>query len=520
MLQFVHARYRTDIEMLYSLILECKALLCRMLVTDPAQRATMTEVLASTWLNKGYEVQPETHLVPREPLRVDELDSEVIRGMAGFEFGTVQQVENSLREVLMGASYRAALADWEQRRDKMRKDKGWANEASQGNDEAFFDSNSSVNTTTPLSPSKSKGSRRFSGLDFYKKKLFNGYAKGEEEKQGTNGSSNSRGLDTSQYAEPLDPTRGFHPLISIYYLVREKMERERVYGPGQFASSELSVANQQHLLEQYSMGAAPPAQNGRQSAQGTFAMQVPRLPLPESSHILGTTYDTMPSPNGIQTPLSTYQSQALPRPRTRGESLAPADTASRNAAVIGAGIMQHPDEDRERSQLDTLNRIPGENKHQRSHSLSQPVPPSVTSPSHRNTSGPYPPAATSLQPDTLPEEAFEGNLPERRLPFDRAYPVSARRESEQPRRSDLLSPIQSLSLAEKSGLQRSGSLAHPRTPPKENMYHNTAPQSVPHKRQSILPNPSMPPSSAPVSHVSSTPAPVDAKPVYLKGLFR
>lgn len=501
------------------MILECKALLCRMLVTDPAHRATMTEVLASTWLNKGYEAQPETHLVPREPLRVDELDSEVIRGMAGFEFGTVQQVENSLREVLTGAAYKATLADWEQRRDKMRKDKGWANEASQGNDEAFFDSNSSINTTTPLSPSKSKGSRRFSGLDFYKKKLFNGYAKGEDERQAPNGPPGSRGLDTSQYAEPLDPTRGFHPLISIYYLVREKMERERVYGPGQFASSELSVANQQHMLEQYSMGAAPPAQNGRQSAQGTFAMQVPRLPLPESSHILGTTYDAMPSPNGIQTPLSAYQSQALPRPRTRGESLAPADTASRNAAAIGAGIMQHPDEDRERSQLDSLNRVPGENKHRRSHSLSQPVPAPVTSPGYRNTSGPYT-AGASVQPDALPEEASERNLPDQPLAVDMAQRTPARRESEQPKRSDLLSPMQSLSLAERSGLQRSGSLAHPRTPPKESFNHNTAPQSVPHKRQSIIPSASMPQSSTPVSYVSSNPTPVDAKPVYLKGLFR
>ncbi|KAJ9112601.1 hypothetical protein QFC19_000621 [Naganishia cerealis] len=499
---------------------ECKALLCRMLVTDPTQRATMTEVLASSWLNKGYEVQPETHLVPREPLRIDELDTEVIRGMAGFEFGTVQQVEHRLREVLTGSSYRAALADWEQRRDKMRKDKGWANEASQGNDEAFFgSSNSSINTTTLLSPSKSKGNRRFSGLDFYKKKLFNGYSKGEEEgKHTTNGSSNPRGSDTLQYLEPLDPTRGFHPLISIYYLVREKMERERVYGPGQFASSELSVANQQHMLEQYSMGQAPLAQHGRQSAQGNFAMQVPRLPVPESSHILGTTYDPMPSPNGVQTPSAAYQSQALPRLRARGESIAPADTATRNAVVIGAGIMQHPDEDHERSQLDALNRIPGENNHRRSHSLSQPVPTSVTSPGYRSTSGAH---TAPVQTDTLIEETSYGNPPDDGpMAIDLAYHAATpRRESEQPKRSDLLSPIQSLSLAEKSGLQRSGSLAHPRTPPKENMYHNTAPQSVPHKRQSIIASASMPQSSGAASHVSSTSAPVDAKPVYLKGLF-
>lgn len=38
-----------------------------------------------------------------------------------------------------------------------------------------------------------------------------------------------------------DPTRGYHPLLSIYYLVRERMERDRIYGPGVFASSTLSL---------------------------------------------------------------------------------------------------------------------------------------------------------------------------------------------------------------------------------------------------------------------------------------
>ncbi|CDO69735.1 hypothetical protein BN946_scf184697.g7 [Trametes cinnabarina] len=51
--------------------------------------------------------------------------------------------------------------------------------------------------------------------------------------------SNSSLLETQR--EPADPCYGFHPLISIYFLVREKMEREKVYGPGHFASSQLSL---------------------------------------------------------------------------------------------------------------------------------------------------------------------------------------------------------------------------------------------------------------------------------------
>lgn len=499
---------------------ECKALLCRMLVTDPAQRATMTEVLASPWLNKGYDAQPDTHLVHREPLRVDELDAEVIRGMAGFEFGTAEQVETRLREVLTSVTYRLALSDWEQRRDKTRRDKGWANEASQGNDDPLVESsNESIDTNTPLSPSKSsnksKINRRFSGLDFYKKKLFNGNSKTEDENKHSSGGSRNSGPDSSRYKEPLDPTRGFHPLISVYYLVREKMERERVYGPGRFASSELSLENQQHMLDQFA--AAPPS-NGRQSAQGTFAMQVPRLPIPQSTHIAGTTYDPMPSP-GIQLPQASYQQQALPRSRSRGESLTPADVPSRNAAAMGAGIMQHPEEDRERSQLDGLNRTPGTNQHRRSHSLSEPVPDMnssapTQSPGYRNT------ASGSYGTPAPVQEDIVAETPRREIPtevetFAGAAHISPRRDIDRPTSSHLLNPMEALSLAEKSNLQRSGSMAQPRTPPKQPAFA-TVPQSAPNKRR--VSNVAQAFESTP--QTPNPPAAVDAKPVYLKGLFR
>lgn len=492
-----------------------------MLVTDPAQRATMTEVLASPWLNKGYDTQPDTHLIHREPLRVDELDAEVIRGMAGFEFGTADQVEFRLREVLTSNTYRSALSDWEQRRDKMRRDKGWANEASQGNEDALVESSKeSFDTDTPLSPSKSatksKANRRFSGLDFYKKKLFNGNSKGEDEGKQSGGGSRNLGSDNSRYKEPLDPTRGFHPLISIYYLVREKMERERVYGPGRFASSELSLENQQHMLDQF---ASAPIPNGRQSAQGTFGMQVPRLPIPPSTHIAGTTYDPMPSP-GIQLPQPSHQQQVLPRPRSRGESLTPGDAVARNAAVLGAGIMQHPEEDRERSQLDELNRIPGTNQHRRSHSLSQPIPdvPSTTpgqGSGYRNTaSGSYGIPARVVQ-ESAPIEVREQDISGRDQSLADAEHLTPRRDSDRPTGSRLLNPMEALSLAEKSNLQRSGSMAQPRTPPKQNTF-SSVPQSAPNKRRASA----MPQAFDKTPQTPGTPAPVDAKPVYLKGLFR
>ena len=82
------------------LALECKHLLTRMLVTNPAQRATLAEVLSHPWMVRGFRGPPDSHLVHREPLRADELDRNVIRGMKGFEFGTEEEIERKLVEVL------------------------------------------------------------------------------------------------------------------------------------------------------------------------------------------------------------------------------------------------------------------------------------------------------------------------------------------------------------------------------------------------------------------------------------
>ncbi|KAH8105676.1 hypothetical protein DFH11DRAFT_1639345, partial [Phellopilus nigrolimitatus] len=42
-------------------------------------------------------------------------------------------------------------------------------------------------------------------------------------------------------SESADPTGGFHLLLLMYFLALEKLEHERVYGPGHFASSQMSL---------------------------------------------------------------------------------------------------------------------------------------------------------------------------------------------------------------------------------------------------------------------------------------
>ncbi len=95
---------------------ECKHLLTRMLVTNPAARAPLSEVLNHPWMIRGYHGAPDCHLVHREPLRADELDRNVIKGMKGFEFGTEEEIEQKLIEVLESDSYYRAVQNWERKR--------------------------------------------------------------------------------------------------------------------------------------------------------------------------------------------------------------------------------------------------------------------------------------------------------------------------------------------------------------------------------------------------------------------
>ena len=69
-----------------------------MLVTNPAARAPLSEVLSHPWMLRGFRGPPDSHLVHREPLRADELDRNVIKGMKGFEFGTEEDIERKLVE--------------------------------------------------------------------------------------------------------------------------------------------------------------------------------------------------------------------------------------------------------------------------------------------------------------------------------------------------------------------------------------------------------------------------------------
>ncbi|KAJ2893753.1 protein kinase kin1 [Zalerion maritima] len=163
---------------------ECKHLLSRMLITDPKERATMMEVMAHPWMMKGYPAPPDNGLPSREPLTFP-LDNDVINAMTGFNFGPPDAIRNQLLKVVESEEYQRAVKMYRQEKENPP-------------------------------PVKEAEKKRGFGFDFYKRR----------------GSMNSRDTLTTPSSEALqignDPLNAFHPLISIYYLVKEKQERDLI----------------------------------------------------------------------------------------------------------------------------------------------------------------------------------------------------------------------------------------------------------------------------------------------------
>jgi len=220
-----------------------------MLITNPTVRATLAEVTSHPWVVLGFNGPPDPHVLQREPLRADELDRQVIRGMTGFEFGSEQVIEKKLVAILESEEYIRAAQHWK----KKHKMDGHASVHGKEVWDLFSPPPYGISHTLPLTgntssktdpPTSSKKTKRFVRPDLNPRKLFSKPKKPVSPMAHSPSNSENHlshpALDEPEH-EPPDPTSGYHPLLSIYYLAREKLERERIYGPGQFASSQLSI---------------------------------------------------------------------------------------------------------------------------------------------------------------------------------------------------------------------------------------------------------------------------------------
>ena len=218
--------------------LECKNLMSKMLVTDPRQRATLSEIMNHPWITKGFNAPPENYLPVREPVQLP-LDDTIIEKMTGFDFGSAEFISRELTRLLESEDYQAALRSYSRE--------------------------SSVN---PSGSEKKRGV-----FDFYKRRS----------------STTSRDTLSNTSAEAIqagsDPINAFSPLLSIYFLVREKQERERM------------EANPGALSMPMSPGENP--------------IKMPDLPAPEAAYTNSSTYEMSGE--------KATGGRSRPRARTHGE---------------------------------------------------------------------------------------------------------------------------------------------------------------------------------------------------------
>ncbi|KAM3579861.1 Serine/threonine-protein kinase [Umbelopsis sp. WA50703] len=86
---------------------DCVDLLKSILVVDSAKRATVAQVAAHPWMNKRYETAIENELPKRKPLQLP-IDGRIVEGMHGFGLGSVEEIQKKLENVIESSEYQDA----------------------------------------------------------------------------------------------------------------------------------------------------------------------------------------------------------------------------------------------------------------------------------------------------------------------------------------------------------------------------------------------------------------------------
>ncbi|KAI9277972.1 kinase-like domain-containing protein [Umbelopsis sp. AD052] len=209
---------------------DCKNLLSRLLVTDPARRGTMSEVLMHPWTNKGHDIPVDNYLPHRPPLSLP-VDMEVVRGMTGFEFGSEQDIKSQLEEVICSPDYQNAAK--------------------------IISKNSSEQINSGLHSRKH--------LQYGAKRQFH-----------------------MPSDDPQSIPAAYHPLISVYYLVKERLERNRLME--QQDSLDMVINSSEKGIR-------------RASRDILTGVTIPTISKPERAHPADQTYE--------QSVLNTYEGDGL-----------------------------------------------------------------------------------------------------------------------------------------------------------------------------------------------------------------
>ena len=198
---------------------DCKHILSRMIDVNPHTRASLNEIVSHPWMLQDHGAPEPAYLPKRKPLTAVSIDPVVIERMTGFEFGSPQEIYHELKKILCSEEYVAAVARHE--------DPAMASAAI----EAVGLVQSAATESVPRG---NRLSRQISaGINFYHRHL----SRSSSDVQDVSDSGES----TPGVKGPLHPCYGFHPLISIYFLVKEKMDREKL-GQEIYSSSDLLLS--------------------------------------------------------------------------------------------------------------------------------------------------------------------------------------------------------------------------------------------------------------------------------------
>lgn len=177
----LHAKIKKgDVEYPQGLTSECRHIISRMLVTDPKKRASLAEIMNHPWMTKGFNGPPENYLPIREPLQLP-LDPEVIERMTGFDFGPPEFITAQLTKTLDSEDYQTASKSF---------------------------------TREAATPNIGGDKKRGGVFDFYRRR-----------NSASRETLSNPSVEAVQFGS--DPLNAYSPLISVYFLVREKLERER-----------------------------------------------------------------------------------------------------------------------------------------------------------------------------------------------------------------------------------------------------------------------------------------------------
>ncbi|AMD18936.1 HBR035Wp [Eremothecium sinecaudum] len=91
------------------------SLLSKMLVVEPSKRATLSQVVNHQWMLKGYDFPAPSYLPPCVPLKVEQINLEVIKEMHKLELvQDIQETKQWLEKLVMSDEYEALAASyWE-----------------------------------------------------------------------------------------------------------------------------------------------------------------------------------------------------------------------------------------------------------------------------------------------------------------------------------------------------------------------------------------------------------------------